>query len=82
MAKRREFQSISSIDLDELVRLSDVRNEVMHIQIGNINEQKVLLEQMEHYLDSKSIRELENSIKHMLNELKSHKLSSIQNYFN
>ncbi|CAF1670703.1 unnamed protein product, partial [Rotaria sordida] len=82
MAKRRELQSLCSIDLDKLVHLSSVRNEVMHIQIANIDEQKMLLEQMEHYLDSKSIREFKDSIKNMLNELKNHKLEKIQNFFN
>ncbi len=80
--KRRKLQSHCSVDLVELVRLSNVRNEVMHIQIANIDEQKALLEQMEDYLDSKSIREFKDSIKHMLNELKSHELSNIKNYFN
>ncbi|CAF4145734.1 unnamed protein product [Rotaria sordida] len=82
MAKRRELQSLCSIDLDKLVHLSSVRNEVMHIQIANIDEQKMLLEQMEHYLDSKSIREFKDSIKNMLNELKNHKLEKIQHFFN
>jgi hypothetical protein len=62
------------------VRLSNVRNEVMHIQIANINEQKILLEQMEHYLDSKSIKEFKDSIKYMLNELKNHKLGEIKKF--
>ncbi|CAF3867985.1 unnamed protein product [Rotaria sp. Silwood1] len=44
MAKRRELQSLCSIDLDKLVRLSNVRNEVMHIQIANINEQKIVMQ--------------------------------------
>ncbi|CAM4849966.1 unnamed protein product [Rotaria magnacalcarata] len=82
VAKRREFQSLCLINLDELVRLSNARNDVMHIQIAHINEQKMLLEQMEHYLDSKSIGEFKDSIKKMLNELKNHKLEKIQHFFN
>ena len=62
MAKQRKLQSICAVDLDELVRSSNVRNEVIHIQISNINGQEMLLEQIEHDLNSKLIEEFKNTI--------------------